>query len=1095
MSNDGNVRVCVRFRPQNKLELEEGGGEAVELNGDELRVTDEGGHPAGQWKFDRVFGPTSGQHDVYDFVAKPLVRELLEGFNCTILAYGQTGSGKTHTMLGVLPSEEDMDLQMSGGALPEDDMRGVIPRIIGDIFTTMLAAPSSTEFTVRASYLELYLERVNDLLNPALQNLKVRENPTRGVYVEGITEVYVENCQEMLRLMSEGNSNRAVSSTRMNADSSRSHSVFLVSTEQKDTLTGMKKAGQMFLVDLAGSEMVGKTHASGQTLEEAKMINKSLSALGNVIKALIGGTSHVPYRDSKLTRVLQDSLGGNAKTSLIIACSMSLYNVDETISTLRFGARAKCIKNKPQANQERSPEEYKRLLQAAEKKEKQLLRYVRALEAEIGQLRNGEDVPDSVVHPNSGMPALPVEAAQSVAKDQPPSSPASSFGADEAKASLPPVPSPNAPAPGVTHTASPSKVKRTPRGDESKAPAFISPPRIVDDDPFPSQQPDPAAAPLPAAAADTATSSAARVGRTVDLSPVADLVESSPAPPAGSDGDVAPAEELVGSLYDLVTELDFGSGSNTVDAVEPETTAPRSAASFENFLRKVLGEQRRSYQDACEARDEAESELVFVREKQRDGEAQVGELTSRLQSMQRQIELLEQQQQGNEALRSNQQEFLKISQVMMMKDSGPTPSSGRKKRRSRSSTTGSEHGDEEAVSVNSRRSSRSRKTPSPGAGAEPPGYEETMASPGSAVAASLHAVSQKLDEEDEHKLAGELAVERPEEYDLTDSDSSGAESDFGDLELDVAFIREQIGETNKSVREEELATSLGRLLRNRRKLAARIAELEGSVSKKTTAHSVLAAEGESEVEGGEGSGAGEAESSTALESLVTELQHRMRDMMLREENMLDKHIAMKKKEKMQHDHIQMLYETLEAFNTTQCSLIAAHHERESKLEAELGNLKAVFGSLNKVMNNNGPAGGEDSPARPSRRASLPGSIGAPRIMKPKQIRGGGRGSVTRRSSFRGMFPSTPADASSPTADVESPSSDSVEGSPAASWSAVKQASSFRRGLSAGMGRLASAMTPKQQDGAEFSFDLTPKAFLFGEDTAPKKGSGSGDLGT
>ena len=220
--------------------------------------------------------------------------------------------------------------------------------------------------------MELYLEKINDLLDPAKSNLRVREDPARGVYVEGVTEAYTSSAGEMLELMERGTSNRAVASTRMNADSSRSHSVFVVTTEQKDTVSGLKKVGNMYLVDLAGSEVVGKTHASGQTLAEAKMINKSLSALGNVIKALISGTSHIPYRDSKLTRVLQNSLGGNAKTSLVITCSSSSYNAVETLSTLRFGARAKCIRNKPKANQERSAEEYQRLLTAAEKREAEL---------------------------------------------------------------------------------------------------------------------------------------------------------------------------------------------------------------------------------------------------------------------------------------------------------------------------------------------------------------------------------------------------------------------------------------------------------------------------------------------------------------------------------------------------------------------------------------------------------------------------------------------------------------------------------------------------------------------------------------------------
>ncbi|CAE7868778.1 kif3 [Symbiodinium sp. KB8] len=210
-------------------------------------------------------------------------------------------------------------------------------------------------------YVEIYCERVRDLLCPEKDNLRIREEKGKGIWLEDVTEAYAASPSELYDLLAEGNANRAVGATKMNADSSRSHSVVILSLTKKDLTTEETRKSQLFLVDLAGSEMVNKTGASGQTLQEAKMINKSLSALGNVIRALTEGKPHVPYRDSKLTRLLQDSLGGNAKTSLIITCSPSTFNAVETLSTIRFGQRAKAIKNKPSINAERSVAEYQRV--------------------------------------------------------------------------------------------------------------------------------------------------------------------------------------------------------------------------------------------------------------------------------------------------------------------------------------------------------------------------------------------------------------------------------------------------------------------------------------------------------------------------------------------------------------------------------------------------------------------------------------------------------------------------------------------------------------------------------------------------------------
>jgi kinesin family protein 5 len=233
------------------------------------------------------------------------------------------------------------------------------------------------------------MERIRDLLDRfrTKVNLSVREDPRYGVYVAGVTEEYCTCEADLLGIMAMGAANRATAATGMNEGSSRSHSVFMVTVTQRNLATQSARSGKLFLVDLAGSEMVRKTQASGVQLEEAKTINKSLSALGLVINALTEEKpAHVPYRDSKLTRVLQDSLGGNAKTALLINCSPSSYNANETLSTLRFGSRAKSIMNKPKINEQRSVEELSQLLHKAENAIDMQQSYILALE---GQLRQG----------------------------------------------------------------------------------------------------------------------------------------------------------------------------------------------------------------------------------------------------------------------------------------------------------------------------------------------------------------------------------------------------------------------------------------------------------------------------------------------------------------------------------------------------------------------------------------------------------------------------------------------------------------------------------------------------------------------------------
>lgn len=385
-TNTDNIKVIARFRPENESEKATG-TKIVELatgDGEEGNDGEEEEEQTcnismkdfnGSFTFDRVFGMDSAQSDVFDYSLKQTVDDLMKGYNGTVLAYGQTGSGKSYTMMG-----PDIDNQKS---------RGAIPRIVDRIFDLILDSPTDIEYTVSVSYMEIYMEKIKDLLDPKKDNLSIHEGKTKGVYVKGLTQEYVASADEVYQVMRQGAACRATGSTNMNQQSSRSHSIFAIVVSQKNVgRGGSQKTGQLFLVDLAGSEKVGKTGASGQTLEEAKKINKSLSALGNVINSLTDGRStHVPYRDSKLTRILQESLGGNSRTSLIVNCSPSSSNDQETLSTLRFGVRAKTIRNKAKINTELSPGELKALLKKCQAQLDSKTAYASRLEAELGMYR------------------------------------------------------------------------------------------------------------------------------------------------------------------------------------------------------------------------------------------------------------------------------------------------------------------------------------------------------------------------------------------------------------------------------------------------------------------------------------------------------------------------------------------------------------------------------------------------------------------------------------------------------------------------------------------------------------------------------------
>ena len=339
-----SVKVVVRCRPMNGTERGAGRVRVVEMDpgGGQVLVRDPkgaAGEPPKAFTFDMVYNWESTQKQVYDNTARGIVNSTMEGYNGTIFAYGQTGTGKSHTMEG---QREPQDLW------------GIIPRSFNHIFDAIDGA-EDTDFLVRASYLEIYNEDVRDLLAKNAHNkLELKESVDTGVYVKDLTAFVVKNVAEITNVLNVGQKNRSVGATKMNLNSSRSHSIFTITVEQSSRgADGHIRVGKLNLVDLAGSERQSKTGATGERLKEATKINLSLSALGNVISALVDGKSgHIPYRDSKLTRLLQDSLGGNTKTLMIANLGPADYNYDETLSTLRYANRAKNIKNKPKINED-----------------------------------------------------------------------------------------------------------------------------------------------------------------------------------------------------------------------------------------------------------------------------------------------------------------------------------------------------------------------------------------------------------------------------------------------------------------------------------------------------------------------------------------------------------------------------------------------------------------------------------------------------------------------------------------------------------------------------------------------------------------------
>ncbi|XP_048219569.1 chromosome-associated kinesin KIF4A-like [Perognathus longimembris pacificus] len=335
------VRVALRCRPLVPKERSEGCQMCLSFVPGEPQVvvgTDK------CFTYDFVFDPSTEQEEVFNTAVAPLIKGIFKGYNATVLAYGQTGSGKTYSMGGTYTAEQENEPTV-----------GVIPRVIQLLFKE-IGDRRDFEFTLKVSYLEIYNEEILDLLcspREKASQINIREDPKEGIKIVGLTEKPVSIASNTVSCLEQGNNSRTVASTAMNSQSSRSHAIFTISIEQrKKNDQNCSFRSKLHLVDLAGSERQKKTKAEGDRLKEGININRGLLCLGNVISAL-GDDKRgrfVPYRDSKLTRLLQDSLGGNSHTLMIACVSPADSNLEETLNTLRYADRARKIKNKPVIN-------------------------------------------------------------------------------------------------------------------------------------------------------------------------------------------------------------------------------------------------------------------------------------------------------------------------------------------------------------------------------------------------------------------------------------------------------------------------------------------------------------------------------------------------------------------------------------------------------------------------------------------------------------------------------------------------------------------------------------------------------------------------
>ena len=338
-----NIKVCLRIRPMNLQEKGRNDMNCIEpVSPTQLVFTNKNNRRS--YTYNLVFGPDSTQEDIfYNCSINKLIDSALDGYSVTIFAYGQTGSGKTYTIMG----RED---SINEKILSNDKYSGIMPKSINYIWSTV--GRRKEKFYIKVSFLEIYNEQINDLLNIGNTNLQIRWDQNQGFFVEGLLVIECKKPEDIVEVILQGMKNRKKGSHELNKDSSRSHSILTVYviSEFQQQGQNFKKYGKISFVDLAGSERLKETHSSGGMIKETGNINKSLFVLGKVISTLTDkktNTRHIPYRDSKLTMLLMDSIGGTAKTLMIACVSPSMTYSDETMSTLNYASRTMNIKNKP----------------------------------------------------------------------------------------------------------------------------------------------------------------------------------------------------------------------------------------------------------------------------------------------------------------------------------------------------------------------------------------------------------------------------------------------------------------------------------------------------------------------------------------------------------------------------------------------------------------------------------------------------------------------------------------------------------------------------------------------------------------------------
>ncbi|XP_046684016.1 kinesin-like protein KLP2 isoform X1 [Homalodisca vitripennis] len=350
-SSDSELRIhtFIRVKP---LDSNEEKSPRLEFGRDNVTIKADSGKNPKTLPFDKVFNETASQKRVYETVVKPLVKEVLQGYNCTVFAYGQTSTGKTYTMSGDFESLGENNIHS-----------GMIPRAMADIFSEL--ENLKCEYQVNISYLELYNEKMRSLLKfyDDEFNIQVLEGTDGKIILKGLILTPVKTKEEALNLLKAGMQKKQIASTKMNINSSRSHTIFTITVGVKEVVEGNNddviRIGKLHMVDLAGSENVSKSGASEvlgakKRINEMSNINRSLLSLGRVIISLTENNPHIPYRESKLTRFLKDSLGGNTKTCMVGTISSSDSCLDETENTLNFTSKARLIKNKPEKNEKLS---------------------------------------------------------------------------------------------------------------------------------------------------------------------------------------------------------------------------------------------------------------------------------------------------------------------------------------------------------------------------------------------------------------------------------------------------------------------------------------------------------------------------------------------------------------------------------------------------------------------------------------------------------------------------------------------------------------------------------------------------------------------